>query len=197
MDWFRSYLEDRTQRVYVGGQLSDFLSITYGVPQGSVLGPLLFLLYINDLPQASKVLGFHLFADDTSLFFSHPNLSVIEDTVNAELGKISDWLIANKLTLSTKKSNFLLVHPRQRKPSRKLNLTIDNEPLVETDHAKYLGVLIDNNLSWKYHIQQINIKVAKSFGIIAKIRHFVSENTLIDIYNAFISPHINYGITNC
>ena len=113
LDWFRSHLKDRTQRVYVGGQFSDSLSVTYGVPQGSVLGPLLFLLYINDIPQASKVLGFHLFADDTSLFFSHPNLNVIEDTVNAELGKISDWLIANKLTLNTKKSNSLLVHPRQ------------------------------------------------------------------------------------
>ena len=196
LDWFRSYLKDRTQRVYVGGQLSDSLSITYGVPQGSVLGPLLFLLYINDIPQASKIIGFHLFADDTSLFFSHPNLNVIEDTVNAELRKISDWLIANKLTLNTKKSNFLLVHPRQRKPSRKISISIDNEPLAETDHAKYLGVLMDNNLSWKYHIQQINIKVAKSLGIIAKVRHFVSENTLINIYNAFISPHINYGITN-
>ena len=138
MDWFRSYLKDRTQRVYEGGQFSDSLSVTYGVPQGSVLGPLLFLLYINDIPQASKVLGFHLFAEDTSLFFSNPNLNVIEDTVNAELGKISDWLIANKLTLNTKKSNFLLLHPRQRKPSRKINLSIDNEPLVKTDHAKYL-----------------------------------------------------------
>ena len=86
MDWFRSYLKDRTQRAYVGGQFSDSLSITYGVPQGSVSGSLLFLLYINDIPQASKGLGFHLFADDTSLFFSHPNLNVIGDWE-----MIGDW----------------------------------------------------------------------------------------------------------
>ena len=98
-------------------------------------------------------------------FCSQPNLNVIEDTVNEELGKISDWLIANRLTLNTKKSNFLLVRPRRRKPSHEISLSINNEPLVETDHAKYLGVLIDNNLSRNYHIEQINMKVAKSLVI--------------------------------
>ena len=112
MDWFRSYLKDRTQR----GQLSAPLSIpygvpqgsAYGVPQGSVLGTLLFLLYINDSPQASSVLGFHLFADDTSLFFSHPNLNVTEDTVNEELGQVSDWLIANIALEYTHRYDYLM-----------------------------------------------------------------------------------------
>ena len=152
MDWFLFLSERQNATCICRWTTFRFAQYNIWSTTRNVLDPLLFLLYINGIPEASKVLGFHLFADDTSLFFSHPNLNVIEDTVNAELGKISDWLIANKLTLNTKKSNFLLVHPRQRKPSRKINLSIDNEPLVETDHAKYLGVLIDNNLSWKFHI---------------------------------------------
>ena len=95
-------------------------------------GPLLILIYINDIPQALKAFGLHLFADDTSLLFSHLSLNGIEDAVKAKLGKISDWLIAKKITLNTKKSNFLLVHLRQRKPSHKISLTINNKPLVES-----------------------------------------------------------------
>ena len=109
LDWFRSYLNQRSQRVFVGGELSVDRTIKYGVPQGSVLGPLLFLLYINDIPKASKIMNFHLFADDTSLFYSHKNINVLEEVVNAELGCISDWLVANKLSLNTKKSNFMII----------------------------------------------------------------------------------------
>ena len=109
---------------------------------------------------------------------------------------ISDWLIANKLTLNTSKSNFLIITTRQKKRTQKINLRINNEPIAEKDHVKYLGVLIDQHLSWKPHIQQVNIKVAKSLGIIAKMRHFVPGNILLNIFHAFISPRISYGLLN-
>ena len=156
LDWFRSYLNERSQRVFVGGELSVDRTIKYGVPQGSVLGPLLFLLYINDIPKASKIMNFHLFADDTSLFYSHKNINVLEEVVNAELGCISDWLVANKLSLNTNKSNFMIIKPRQKKLPKKIQLNINGEHLNESNYAKYLGVLIDNNLTWKQHIQHVN-----------------------------------------
>ena len=196
LDWFRSYLNERSQRVFVGGELSVDRKIKHGVPQGSVLGPLLFLLYINDIPKASKMMNFYLFADDTSLFYSHKNINTLEEVVNVELGCIQDWLVANKLTLNTNKSNFMIIKPRQKKVPKKIQLSINGDHLNESDCVKYLGVLIDDKLTWKQHIQHVNTKVAKSIGILAKMRHFAPNNILLNIYNAFISPHINYGIIN-
>ena len=121
-DWFKSYLSNRTQRVSINGVLSKDLQIKYGVPQGSVLGPLLFLLYINDIRFSSKVLNFHIFVDDTSIFFADNNINNLENTINKELENVSDWLMANKLTLNLSKSNFLLIRPSQKKLARKIEL---------------------------------------------------------------------------
>ncbi len=196
LDWFRTYLKDRTQRVFLDGELSEYNYNYHGVPQGSVLGPLLFLLYINDIPQSSKAMSFHLFADDTSLFYSCENLNDLEEIVNQELAKISDWLIANKLTLNTNKSNFMIMKPRQKKLSKNVKICINNDSLRESDCVKYLGVLIDNNLTWSNHVKHVTIKVSKGIGILSKIRHYAPKNVLMNIYNAFVSPHINYAITN-
>lgn len=196
LQWFRSYLKGRKQSVFVGGELSESLDISYGVPQGSVLGPLLFLLYINDIPSSSKNLDFHLFADDTSLFMSHNDLTTLETNINTELANISDWLIANKLSLNTKKSNYLIFSPKNKRLKKEVTIYINNERLAEAQSVKYLGVLIDNNLNWKTHIQHTNVKISKSIGILSRLRHFVGKDVLISIYNAFIQPHINYGIIN-
>ena len=142
------------------------------------------------------MMNFYLFADDTSLFYSHKNINTLEEVVNVELGCIQDWLVANKLTLNTNKSNFMIIKPRQKKVPKKIQLSINGDHLNESDCVKYLGVLIDNKLTWKQHIQHVNTKVAKSIGILAKMRHFAPNNILLNIYNAFISPHINYGIIN-
>ena len=196
LNWFKSYLCNRSQCVSIDGQLSDELKITHGVPQGSVLGPLLFLLYINDIPLSSNILNFRLFADDTSLLYSHNNLSILESIVNTELIKVSNWLIANKLTLNTSKSNFLIIHPRQKRVSHKITISIDNKCLKEVQYAKYLGVLIDKHLSWTPHIQQIKLKISKNLGILAKMRYCVSKQVLKNLYNAFVMPYISYGLIN-
>ena len=196
LDFFRSYLTNRTQRVFVDGKLSEYKYKYHGVPQGSVLGPLLFLLYINDIPHSSQIMTFHLFADDTSIFFSHENLSNLEAIVNAELAKVSDWLIANKLTLITTKSNFMIIKPRQKNRSKNIEISITNENLRDSACVKYLGVLIDKNLTWTNHIKHVTTKVAKGIDILSKIRHYAPKNILINVYNAFSYPHINYGITN-
>ncbi len=160
----------------------------------SVLGPLLFLLYINDIASSSKILKFHLFADDTSIFYSHRELLILETTINKEMKNVSDWLIANKLNLNVKKSNFVLFRSKMHKRQDKINISINNEVLEEKIFAKYLGVLIDNKLSWEQLIDHVNLKLSKGIGILAKLRHFLSENILKNLYNEFIQPHIDYGL---
>ena len=113
--WFSSYLEGRTQTTQIGSFISPEEIITFGVPQGSVLGPLLFLIYINDIQECSEKLQFFLFADDTNILYADNNLKSLEDIVNLELRKLCDWLTANKLVLNIKKTNFVIFCPAQRK----------------------------------------------------------------------------------
>ena len=112
--WFSSYLNNRRQYVSIGSTKSDDTLITHGVPQGSVLGPLLFLLYINDFSKCSNVFDFHIFADDTNLFYSSSNLVELESIVNYNLRYVSDWLMANKVSLNISKTNFIILIPLNR-----------------------------------------------------------------------------------
>ena len=130
LDLFKSYLQNRPQIVKVGGTTSNPMTVKYGVPQGSVLGPLLFLVYINDIHKSSEILRFHLFADDTSIFYSRKDLRNIEMTLNNELVKVSEWFTTNKLT-NVSKSNFVIFHPPQKKISKNVMLLINGEKLEE------------------------------------------------------------------
>ena len=195
-NWLTSYLSNRTQCVQIGDELSDFKPINCGVPQGSVLGPLLFLLYINDIVSSSNILKFQLFADDTCIFYSNRNRDILESTLNTELNKVSDWLIVNKLSLNVSKSNALTFRAKNANDLPLLNLTINNEKIEEKTSAKYLGVLFDNKLTWKSQIDQISKKLIKNNALLAKLRHFVSNDKLRTIYNALIQPHIDYGLVS-
>ena len=113
--WFESYLTNRSQVTKIGQKLSPILTILCGVPQGSVLGPILFLLYINDIFKSSNILQFHLFADDTSIYYSNDDVNQMEKTINEELKNVSDWLNSNRLSLNVKKSSYILFHPPQKK----------------------------------------------------------------------------------
>ena len=121
-----------------------------------MLGPLLFLIYINDIYKSSEILQFRLFADDTSILYA---IDVLEQTINSELINVSAWVLANKLSLNFSKSNFLLIS--FRKPYRSVKLEIDHTNLRQENYTKYLGVIIDDKLNWKLHIKQINIKLSK------------------------------------
>ena len=192
--WLKSYLENRKQCVQIGMAHSNFETVQCGVPQGSVLGPLLFLIYINDIHTSAKEVIFHLFADDTCIFFSHKDLNVIESTLNNALGKISNWLIANKLSLNVDKSNLVIFSLNKSPHQHDIKIHINNELLEPKDYAKYLGLSIDSKLTWRNHIDNVNNKLVKGVGILSKLRYYVNEKTLITLYNAFIQPHINYGI---
>ena len=199
-DWFSSYLVSRSQVTEVDTYLSSKSQISYGVPQGSVLGPLLFLIYINDIHNSSDKLSFFLFADDTKLLYADKDLKSLEETVNNELLKVSEWLNANKLTLNAKKSNYVIFRPYQRKLGYSVNIKMfDNSTHTFTsleckEHVKYLGILLDSNLSWKFHIEYVALKISKIIGVIARLRHFVPLCTLLNIYRSLIFPYLSYGL---
>ena len=194
LKWFESYLSNRKQCVNLGKTNSDIGTITCGVPQGSILGPLLFLLYINDITKCSNILKFFLFADDTCLSYTFDENSNAELTLNEELEKIADWLITNKLSLNVEKSSYLIFSLKKKRD--KLALTIKNEILQEKEHTKYLGIIIDRKLNWNEQLNQIKLRLHKGIGILYRVRDCVSKATLRSLYFAFVQSNINYCVLN-
>ena len=194
LNLFKNYLANRQQCTEINGTISDIEITKCGVPQGSILGPILFLIYINDIVNSSKLLKFYLFADDTTLFYSSKNKAGTEDIVNREIGKVTNWLISNKLSLNIKKSCYLTFSLVKR--HQHINIKINNQPIEEKSYTKYLGVIIDNKLTWKDNIKYINCKLRKGTGILYKIRDFVPRNIMTSLYFSFIQPYVDYNILN-
>ena len=162
-----------------------------GVPQGFVLGPLLFFIYVNDIAKSSQILSFILFADDTNLFFSRKDLETLYKTMNQELKQVSLWSNANKLSLNVNKTQFMIFKTTKRKLSYKANVIINDQPINQVNYTKFLGLYIDEELTWKYHINHVTMKVAKMTGIIAKARHFLPLKTLLTLYT-MIYPYLTH-----
>ena len=192
LDFFTSYLSSRSQFVKLGNHTSSRLPIKFGVPQGSILGPLLFLVFINDLPNASSFF-IKLFADDTFLCAQNADIEMLEKEVNEEINKVYQWLAANRLTLNISKSKFMIVSNKKCTQDR-LQVNITNSPLEQCNQYKYLGVIIDKSLTWKAHVDYISGKISKVCGSLAKLRHLVSTKLLIEIYHALIHSYVRYGI---
>ena len=182
------------QTVTVNGATSSSANISCGVPQGSILGPILFLLYINDFHLCSNFFDFHLFADDTNLFCRDKNLTSLQANINDELYNVNSWLCANKLSLNVDKTSFVIFHPPQRKVTFNFQLTLNGKQLQQESCIKYLGILIDSNLNWKPQIAYIAKKIKRSVGILSKLRHYVNIDILINLYYSLIYPFLTYGI---
>ena len=163
--WFQSYLKNRKQYLNFNNKITTLSQITCGVPQGSILGHLLFLIYVNDLNNASSVLDPIMFADDTNLFYSHKNIHQLFAKVNEELEKIEDWFKANKLSLNNKKTKYTLFHKNSIKddlPLKLPDLKIANNEIERKKAIKFLGVMLDENVNWQEHIRTVENKIAKN-----------------------------------
>lgn len=192
-DWFRSYLSGRSQFVEVNGVGSDRLDVHFGVPQGSVLGPLLFLLYINDMENSSSELRFIHFADDTTVFLSGSDADHLCDLLNVELGKIDLWLQTNRLSLNISKTCYMLFTRNVVSITR--SVQIRNAPLVRVKSCKFLGLIIDEGLSFLEHTRKVSGRVLCAVGAMYKLSSYVSKVTLKQIYFSLLYSHLTYAIT--
>ena len=190
----RSYLENRKQFVSINGFNSTTKSISCGVPQGSSLGPLLFLIYINDFRFCLKETDAGHFADDTYIMYSSTNVKTIETVVNYELKLVSRWMKLNKLSLNTDKTKLIIFHSRYKLlDNDSFSIKFNGKKLIPVNHVKYLGMFLDNHLSWDYHINQLGKKLSRANGIIAKLRHNAPIKTCIQVYYAIFYSHLIYG----
>ena len=192
LDWIKSYLTNRKQFVQFNDSVSTEQIITCGVPQGSILGPLFFILYINDFPKIFELANSMLFADDTSIFLSHKNPDQLVDLLNKELKLVDLWMKTNKLSVNIKKTNFVLFKPRQKHIFLSSPILYSNCPLEQKLSTKFLGVFIDDHFTWKHHINYICNKISKSVGLLYKSRFFLTQKSKISLYYSLVYPYIQY-----
>ena len=203
LNWFKSYLTNRKQYVQFKDSISSYSMIKTGVPQGSILGPLLFIIYMNDIAQVTDKFYFTIYADDTTLIAPICTFSVndkhdfdtISLNINAELKLITDWLALNKLSLNAKKTKMMVFHyPQKRISNMKLKLLINRTQIEQVKEFCFLGVVFDECLTWKAHVQKIGGKISMANGTLSRLKKFIPQEVLKIIYNSLILPHLNFGI---
>ena len=175
--WFGSYLSNRVQYCRVNGVDSQIENISIGVPQGSCFGPLLFLVYINDLPRAVKNSTTSMYADDTSLCFKSKDLSRLNEALNEDLSRLDAWSISSKLSLNVAKTKSMLVSTKAKrkalnKPNQNLQVNSNGTELEVVSKIKHLGVLLDNSLYWKDQVRAVPLKVSRGLGILKHAKTF-------------------------
>ena len=193
LELFKSYLTDRKQYVALEDCTSTLLPVTHGVPQGSNIGPILFLIYINDLPKASEFFKYIMFADDSTLSCSIPklNLPTVSRVINTELSLVGEWLKANKISLNVDKTKYMLFSCSHCESS--IPIKIFDGHVNRTNTIKFLGVYLDERLNFTEHTNHISGKISKTVGILNKVR-FLPSQVLCTLYHSMVAPYIFYAI---
>ena len=177
-EWFKSYLSNRKQYVSINGYDSNLADVKFGVPQGSVLGPLLFLIYINDLNQALKFCKVHHFADDTNLIHFSKSVNRLNKLANLDLKNLTYWLNANKIALNVKKTELVIFKHQRKKLDSPIKIKLNCKRLYPSKSVKYLGIKTDENLNWKQHIHDIGIKLNRANALLYTIRNIINRHIL-------------------
>ena len=194
--WFSSYLHGRTQVCRVNNITSSSKHISCGVPRGSNLGPLLFLIYINDLPNCLNKSKPAMYADDTNLSVTGESASDIEVRLNTELENVHEWLTANKLTLNTEKTEYMIIGSYKRisnlQKEDEIKIRIGDNEIKRVKTTKSLGIAIDENLAWKENIDNHSVKVSRAVGVIRRAKKYVKQDSLKLMYNSLVLPYFDY-----
>ena len=191
----RSYLSDRKQHVNILGELSENLPVLFGVPQGSCLGPLLFLIYINDLPNISNSAQFVLFADDTNIFITGKNKAEAYTDANKILKILEYYMLINKLHINMSKCCYIDFKSSSSNTSGDYDININNSVIEQVKETKFLGVTIDENLNWNAHVNKLSKKLSCSTGILNTIKDNIPIDLYKELYHTLFESHLSYGIS--
>ena len=193
-----SYLANRKQYISLNGHDSSLLNITTGLPQGSILGPLLFIIYLNDLCTISPYLDFICYADDTTLLFNLDRLLddpldfEINDFINEELKKVETWLAVNKLSLNVQKTKYIIFRKGGREYA--LDIKINNQPVERVHSFNFLGLIISYNLKWDEHIDRLKNKLTQTTGMLHRIKKTLPASIMKTIYDSLFLSRITFHI---
>lgn len=190
--WFQSYLSDRTQICQYGNSTSLPKLVPLGVPQGSVLGPLLFILYINDMKKAIKHCDVNLFADDTVIFVAEKNAEAASRKLREDIKLLDTWLKVKKLKLNVQKTKTMIISNKKQLNYADLKIYIEGIEIERVEVFKYLGVLIDQKLTFKAHIDNVIKKIAKKYGMLVRLSSQMTFWSKIFVYKTLVAPHIDY-----
>lgn len=189
-----SYLLNRRQYVYVNDEESDVLTCDCGVPQGSVLAPLLYSLFVLSLRVAELDSQYYTFADDTVLLYSDKNYNTLVNRVNSDLTKYSQWLLQNNLKINLDKTKYILFKQKNKKINQVINICLNGVNLENVNQIKYLGLILDQNINWNAHIDHLRSKIIPFIGAFYKCKNFLSNTSKYKIYNAYILSNLRYLI---